>query len=109
MMNGGRVSRQPRLAARVRIALEVLEASEATGFVIPHRRDGTVPYRGLGEIDYACGGCGHLLAIGVPPGLFQRFVFSCGCGALNRVPYGMRVSSLDPLAGSASAPGVDGP
>jgi len=101
-MNDGRSPR--RLGARLRIALEVLEdASEATGFLIPHRTDGSVPYRGPGEVDYACGGCGYLLAIGVPPGQFQRFVFSCGCGALNRVPWSARASSAW-MADSSSAP-----
>ncbi|HTT70040.1 MAG TPA: hypothetical protein VMG32_02370 [Anaeromyxobacteraceae bacterium] len=107
-MNTGRFSRRNGLGARARVALEVLEASEARGFVIPHRRDGSVPYRGAGEVDYTCGRCGQLLAIGVPPGLFRRFVFSCACGALNQVPSGARATPLYGSAG-AHAAGAEGP
>ena len=102
MMNDGR-------AGRVRIAMEALDASEAAGFLIPHRRDGSVPYRGPGQVDYACGECGHLLAIGVSPGLFQRFVFSCGCGALNRVPWSAQGADLGRLAGAFSTLRADDP
>jgi hypothetical protein len=107
MTNTGRPSHD-RFGGRARVALEVLDTSEARGFLIPHRRDGSVPYRGSGELDYACGGCGHLLAIGVPPGLFERFVFSCGCGALNRVPWARRGALLESSV-YASAPGADVP
>ncbi len=69
---------------RTRFTLKVVDAAEARGFIIPHQ-DGAASYRGCGSGDYACGGCGRLLAIGVRPGMFQSFVFACGCGALNQV------------------------
>ncbi len=71
---------------RQRIALEVVEPGRARGLVIPFPRDGSITYSGRCVSDYACGGCGQLLAIGVRPGMFQSLVFACGCGALNQVP-----------------------
>jgi hypothetical protein len=75
----------PGAAVRERIALEVVEPSGARGLVVPCHRDGSALYRGLGESDYACGGCGHLIATGVRPGMFRSLVFACRCGALNQV------------------------
>jgi hypothetical protein len=77
---------QAETVGRRRIALDVVDSSDATGLVVPHRRDGSIAYRGHGPADYACGCCGRLLAIGVMPGMFQSLAFSCGCGALNQVP-----------------------
>ena len=71
--------------SRARYVLRVAEGGETAGFVLPTRRHGTVIYRGLGPADYACGDCGRLLAAGVRPGMFRSLVFSCVCGALNRV------------------------
>ena len=71
---------------RKRVVLRPVEPHEAHGFVIPHRRSGSIPFRGGGAHDYACGGCGGLLAIGVNLAAFQNFVFACGCGALNEIP-----------------------
>jgi hypothetical protein len=70
---------------RKRIHLEVVEADEAIGFRIPHLGQG-VSFRGRGAADYACGGCGTLIAIGIKPGMFSSLVLECACGALNRVP-----------------------
>ena len=69
---------------RSRLVLRVVDPPEARGFVIPHQA-GAAAFRGSGTADYACGLCGALLAIGVRPGMFQTFVFACGCGALNQV------------------------
>ncbi len=69
---------------RSRIVLRVVEPGDAMGFVIPHQA-GSAAFRGSGGADYACGGCGRLLAIGVRPGMFQSFVFACACGSLNQV------------------------
>ena len=84
----GRVRTMVR-AARQRVVMRVLEAHQATGFVIPPPRAGSVLCRGLGCEDYACGDCGRLLAIGMRPGVFARFVFACGCGAWNQLPSGV--------------------
>ncbi len=59
---------------RDRRVLKVLDRAECVGFVVPHHE---------GVVDYACGGCGTLLAIGVRPGMFRSLAFSCACGALN--------------------------
>jgi hypothetical protein len=69
---------------RSRVVLRVVDPGEARGFVIPHGA-GAAAFRGSGSADYSCGACGSLLAIGVRPGMFQSFVFSCRCGALNQV------------------------
>ncbi len=69
---------------RRKLALKVVRPDEARGFVIPPKAG--VGYRGHGATDYACGGCGGLLAIGVRAGMFQSLVFACACGALNEVP-----------------------
>ncbi len=69
---------------RTRVVLKVVDSADARGFVVPHQA-GTASFRGSGGADYACGACGALLAIGVRPGMFQTFVFACGCGALNEV------------------------
>jgi hypothetical protein len=69
---------------RTRLALDVVDAREARGFLIPHQAGGA-SFRGGGSADYACGTCGALLAIGVRPGMFRTFVFACSCGALNQV------------------------
>lgn len=71
---------------RRRIVLRPVEPHEARGFVIPHRRSASIPFRGEGAHDYACGGCGGLIAIGVELVAFRNFVFACGCGALNECP-----------------------
>ncbi len=79
-------SAQPATAGHLRRKLMLnVVGPDARGFVIPPS-GGRVTYRGRGWTDYACGGCGHLLAIGVPTGLFQSFLFACVCGSLNRVP-----------------------
>ena len=70
---------------RKRLVLNVVAEEDAKGFAIPHNQQGPPPYRGQGPYDYACGGCGLLLAIGVQPGMFQNLVFTCGCGAWNQV------------------------
>ena len=70
---------------RRKLVLKVVRPDEARGLVIPPRGGG-VGYRGRGGTDYACGGCGILLAIGVRAGMFQSLVFACACGALNQVP-----------------------
>jgi hypothetical protein len=77
--------RAARDEQRRRVALREVEPGQAQGFVVPYERDGAVAYRGVGGTDYACGGCGRLLAVGVHPGMFQGFVFACGCGALNQL------------------------
>ena len=77
--------RRARNRARQRVVLEeVIDPRDARGFGVPHG-DGAVLLRGLGDTDYACGRCGHLLAIGIRRGMFQRFVFACACGAVNQV------------------------
>ena len=70
---------------RTRLVLQVVAAENAKGFAIPHNHEGSPVYRGHGPYDYVCGGCGHFLAIGVSPGMFQSLVFACGCGAWNQV------------------------
>jgi hypothetical protein len=70
---------------RRKLVLKVVRPDEARGLVIPPR-GGRIGYRGRGATDYACGGCGVLLAIGVTAGMFQSFIFACGCGTLNQVP-----------------------
>jgi hypothetical protein len=70
---------------RRKLLLRVVRPEEARGLLIPPRGGG-VRYRGRGGTDYACGGCGLLLAIGVRAGTFQSLVFACSCGALNQVP-----------------------
>ena len=87
-----------------RVVLHTVEIGEASGFVIPSHRYGSTPYRGQGELDYSCGNCGHLLAIGVRPGTFRTVLLACGCGALNKVP-------IDSYAGAkerASSPWAPG-
>jgi len=70
---------------RERVTLEVVEPAEATGIVIPRGAEASPWLRGKGRVDYACGGCGELIAIGARPGAFQSLLFACACGALNRV------------------------
>ena len=79
-------SRARPMGLRERVVLRAIEPHEARGFVVPHHASGSIRFRGRGRHDYACGGCGHLLAIGVPTGMFQSFLFACVCGSLNRVP-----------------------
>jgi hypothetical protein len=67
---------------RDRHVLQVVASGERCGFIVAHH-DGVPAYRGEGTLDYACGGCGSLLAVGVRPGMFRSFTFSCACGALN--------------------------
>jgi hypothetical protein len=86
MRNGGEGPRRRSLGLRERVVLHVVEPHEARGFVIPHHSPGSIQFRGFGSNDYACGGCGCLIAIGVNLAMFQNFVFACGCGALNQVP-----------------------
>ena len=71
--------------ARQRIVLEVVSSSDARGLLVAPGADGSVLFHGPGDADYACGRCGRLLAIGIRPGMFQRFVFACVCGAVNQV------------------------
>ena len=66
--------------ARKRLVLEVVADEDTKGLAMYHR------YRGHGSHDYVCGVCGHLLAIGVSQGMFQKLVFACDCGACNKVP-----------------------
>lgn len=86
MMNEGEAHRPAALGLRDRVVLHVVEPHEARGFVVPLSRSGSVQFRGLGANDFACGGCGGLIAIGVNLAAFQNFVFACGCGALNQIP-----------------------
>ena len=72
--------------ARQRVVLRVVELGEGGGSVIPSHRYGTFPYRGYGTIDYTCGQCGRLLAMGARPRMFETVLIACGCGALNEVP-----------------------
>lgn len=74
------------LGLRERVVLRAIEPHEARGFVVPHQASGAVRFRGRGRHDYACGGCGGLLAIGVELAAFRNFVFACSCGALNELP-----------------------
>jgi len=74
-----------RSLQRQRVSLEVVEPGQETGIVIPGGADSSPWLRGRGGVDYACGECGALLAIGARPGAFQSLLFACGCGALNRV------------------------
>jgi hypothetical protein len=69
---------------------------EVSGSVIPSHRYGAVPYRGYGNVDYACGKCDRLHAIGARRGMFESVLIACGCGALNEVP-------LDSARGSFTA------
>jgi hypothetical protein len=86
-VNGRSETRSRRAAGlRRRVVLRPVEPHEARGFVIPLRRSGSIPFRGRGADDYACGGCGGLIAIGVDLAAFENFVFACGCGALNELP-----------------------
>lgn len=85
MEEGRDLARRYPSAARPRLALSVLDPEEATGFVIPLDRSRGL-CRGGGDVDYACGGCGNLIAIGMSPGRLRSLVFACGCGALNQVP-----------------------
>jgi len=85
MIDEGKARRGRPLCLRERVVLQVVEPHEARGFVVPHNRSGSIPFRGRGANDYACGGCGNLIAIGVNLATFQNFVFACGCGALNQV------------------------
>ncbi len=78
--------RRTAVTLRERVVLEVVDPHEARGFLIPGNRSRSVPYRGPDGTDYACGGCGYLLAIGVRRRMFQGFLFACACGALNQVP-----------------------
>jgi hypothetical protein len=82
-MPDGQHALQPsRSALRQRIVLAVVEAAPPATPVVPHDSR-TMPYRGHGDVDWLCGECGRLLAIGVEPGMFQSYALSCGCGALN--------------------------
>ena len=78
--------RDARPWLRKRLALEIVDLGDAAGFVIPANRDRSAVYRGWGDLDYACGNCGALVCIGARRGLFWSLLFSCTCGALNRVP-----------------------
>jgi hypothetical protein len=86
MRNEAEVRRPRALVLRERVVLDVVEPHEARGFVVPLSRSGSVQFRGLGANDFACGGCGCLIAIGVNLAAFENFVFACGCGALNQIP-----------------------
>ncbi len=86
MREEGEVLRRRAFGVRERVVLHVVEPHETQGFVIPHNRTGAIQFRGRGANDYACGGCGSLIAIGVNLAAFHNFVFACACGALNRVP-----------------------
>lgn len=77
--------RTSAMGLRKRVVLRAIEPHEARGFIVPHRRSGSIPFRGRGRHDYACGGCGGLLAIGVDLAAFRNFVFACCCGALNEL------------------------
>jgi hypothetical protein len=84
-MEEGEALRKRDMGLRDRVVLQVVEPHEARGFVIPHSRSGSFPLRGRGANDYACGGCGGLIAIGVELRAFQNFIFACGCGVLNEI------------------------
>jgi len=70
--------------ARERVVLEIVEDDASRGFAVPARDDGAPAFRGMGDLDYVCGRCTRLLAIGVRPGVFSSLVLRCQCGALNR-------------------------
>jgi hypothetical protein len=77
---------RPGGGVRQRVVLQTVELGQVSGSVIPSHRHGSVPYRGRGNVDYSCGRCERLLAIGAWPGTFQTVLLACGCGALNKVP-----------------------
>jgi hypothetical protein len=71
---------------RQRLVLELLERDTPEHFAVPPREDGSPAFRGPGALDYACGRCSRLLAIGVRRGVFASLVWRCACGAANRIP-----------------------
>jgi hypothetical protein len=81
---------------RQRVVLEVVDHAQLRGFVVPARPEGGPAFRGMGAVDYACGQCARLLAIGVRRGLFMTLVFRCGCGAMNRVPWRAAAPAVEP-------------
>jgi hypothetical protein len=81
------VVRRPTLSPRQRVALTVVERSEARGSGDDDHRLWPSYLRGLGPLDYVCGSCGHLLEMGVAQGGFPTALLVCGCGAVNQVPH----------------------
>jgi hypothetical protein len=71
---------------RQRLVLELVDHEPSDRFAVPPREDGSPVFRGPGAIDYACGRCARLLAIGVRRGLFASLMWRCACGATNRTP-----------------------
>jgi hypothetical protein len=80
------VVRRPTLSPRQRVSLTVVERYQARCFVSEDRPNRPAPVRRLGALDYVCGSCGHLLAVGVTPG-FAEALLVCACGAVNQVPH----------------------
>jgi hypothetical protein len=76
----------PTRDLRQRLVLDVVDREPAAGFEVPPRGDGSPAFRGPGALDYACGRCARLLAIGVRRGVFAGFLWRCACGATNRAP-----------------------
>lgn len=74
------------LARRERLILELVDDDATRGFAVQAHSEGGPAFRGSGDIDYACGRCRRLLAIGMRQGVFRSYLFRCACGALNRVP-----------------------
>jgi hypothetical protein len=75
-----------RVQIRRAIRLRVVDAAEASGFVVSPSPNGTPVFDGPGDIDYQCGACGEVLCHGVRPGLFSGVMIGCRCGAFNHVP-----------------------
>jgi len=80
---------------RERLVLDLVEHEPSAGLAVPPREDGSPAFRGPGGLDYACGRCARLLAIGVRRGVFASLVWRCACGATNRIP---SAGALAPLA-----------
>ncbi len=73
------------VSSRHRFSLSVVAHRDMPAIVVPPGRGGGPAYRGPGEVDYVCGGCGAVLCDGVSLGMFAALSFACRCGALNRL------------------------
>ena len=99
-----REQERPAGELRRRLVLQEVELGQVSGFVIPRHRRSPVPFRGDGNVDYSCGRCSRLLAIGVRAGSFGTVLLACECGAFNRVPNDSRARAV----GGRSKPHVAG-